>query len=83
MAQPEAEIRQLLDYCGLDFRPECLDFHKHQRVVRTASAAQVRQPLRNDTARASRYGEALAPLRARLQSGRKRADGDAGATSHL
>ncbi|MGB8633944.1 MAG: tetratricopeptide repeat protein [Rhodanobacteraceae bacterium] len=83
VAQPEVEIRQLLDHCGLDFRPECLDFHKHQRVVRTASAAQVRQPLRSDTARASRYGEALAPLRDRLQSGRKRSDGEAGATSHL
>jgi hypothetical protein len=34
--------------------------------VRTASAAQVRQPLRADTARAARYGTLLDPLRAML-----------------
>jgi hypothetical protein len=31
--------------------------------VRTASAAQVRQPLQRDTARAARYGALLDPLR--------------------
>jgi hypothetical protein len=34
--------------------------------VRTASAAQVRQPLQHDTARAGRYGALLDPLRASL-----------------
>jgi len=34
--------------------------------VRTASAAQVREPLRGDTARADRYGALLDPLRAML-----------------
>jgi hypothetical protein len=37
---------------GLPFDAACLDFHRSQRSVRTASAAQVRQPLRGDTARA-------------------------------
>jgi hypothetical protein len=34
--------------------------------VRTASAAQVRQPLRHDTALAARYGALLDPLRQAL-----------------
>jgi hypothetical protein len=34
--------------------------------VRTASAAQVREPLRGDTARAARYGALLDPLRVAL-----------------
>lgn len=63
VADPEAEIRSLLDFCGLPFDASCLRFHEAQRNVRTASAAQVRQPLRRDTARTSHYGELLEPLR--------------------
>ncbi|PWK87609.1 tetratricopeptide repeat protein [Fulvimonas soli] len=63
LADPEREIRALLDFCGLPFDPACLDFHRAERSVRTASAAQVRQPLRRDTARAERYGALLDPLR--------------------
>jgi hypothetical protein len=37
--------------------------------VRTASAAQVREPLRADTARADRYGALLDPLRGMLAAG--------------
>jgi hypothetical protein len=45
VAEPEREIRRLLAHCGLDFEPECLNFHATRRAVRTASAEQVRQPL--------------------------------------
>jgi tetratricopeptide (TPR) repeat protein len=41
----EAEVRRLLDYCGLEFEPACLEFHKTERAVRTASSEQVRQPI--------------------------------------
>ena len=68
LAAPEQEIRALLDFCGLAFDARCLDFHQARRSVRTASAAQVREPLRRDTARAQRYGELLAPLRAALEA---------------
>ena len=34
-----------------------------ERDVRTASATQVRQPLKRDTALAGRYGAVLDPLR--------------------
>jgi tetratricopeptide (TPR) repeat protein len=66
VASPEAEIRRLLDFCGLPFAASCLRSHKSERVVRTASAAQVRQPMRSDTARASNYGTLLDPLRRAL-----------------
>jgi len=62
-ADPEAEIRALLAFCGLPFDPACLDFHRATRSVRTPSAAQVRQPLSRDTARAAHYGRLLDPLR--------------------
>jgi len=66
IAEPEHEIRALLDACGLSFDEACLRFHEVERHVRTASAAQVRQPLRADTARALRYGTLLDPLRSML-----------------
>jgi tetratricopeptide (TPR) repeat protein len=42
---PEAEIRSLLDYCGVEWEDACLRFHETKRAVRTASSEQVRQPL--------------------------------------
>jgi tetratricopeptide (TPR) repeat protein len=41
----EAEVRALLDYCGLPFEASCLAFHETERAVRTASSEQVRQPI--------------------------------------
>lgn len=43
-----AEVRTLLMACGLDFEPACLEFHKTERAVRTASSEQVRQPIFKD-----------------------------------
>jgi len=68
VTEPEPTIRRLLGFCGLPFDPACLDFHKTERTVLSSpSAAQVRQPLRTDTARADRYGSKLDQLRARLR----------------
>ncbi|MBS0213879.1 MAG: sulfotransferase [Proteobacteria bacterium] len=69
LADPEAQVRRLLAFLGLPFDPACLQFHQSERAVNTFSAAQVRQPLRRDTARAHRYGAALDPLRAALGLG--------------
>ena len=66
VADTEPQLRELLAFCGLDFDPACLRFHEARRTVRTASAAQVRQPLRTDTARTDKYGALLDPLRAAL-----------------
>ena len=66
VANPGTQISELLSFCGLDFAPACLNFHEHRRAVRTVSAAQVREPLRRDTARTAKYGGLLDPLRAAL-----------------
>jgi len=42
---PEGQIRRMLDHCGLEFEDACLQFHKTDRAVRTASSEQVRQPI--------------------------------------
>lgn len=68
VAEPESMIRRLLDFCGLAFDPACLAFHETPRaVLSTPSAAQVRQPLRRDTARSALYGNRLDGLRQRLR----------------
>lgn len=63
LAEPEASVRALLAFCGLPFEDACLAFGSGSRAVRSPSAAQVREPLRRDTARATRYGALLDPLR--------------------
>jgi tetratricopeptide (TPR) repeat protein len=41
----EGNVRRMLDFCGLEFEAACVDFHKTERSVRTASSEQVRQPI--------------------------------------
>lgn len=41
----EETVRKLLAHCGVGFAAACLAFHRSERPVFTASAAQVRQPL--------------------------------------
>jgi hypothetical protein len=41
----EAEIRRMLDYCGLPFDERCLRFWETGRAVLTPSAEQVRKPI--------------------------------------
>jgi tetratricopeptide (TPR) repeat protein len=41
----EGNVRRILDFCGLEFEPACVEFHKTERSVRTASSEQVRQPI--------------------------------------
>ncbi|MEM7458777.1 MAG: sulfotransferase [Pseudomonadota bacterium] len=41
----EVQVRRLLEYCELPFESNCVEFHKTDRAVRTASSEQVRQPI--------------------------------------
>ncbi len=43
--EPGSRDAPMLEYCGLDWDPACLDFHLNTSPTATASAAQVRQPL--------------------------------------
>jgi tetratricopeptide (TPR) repeat protein len=63
----EGEVRRLLAYLGLPFEPACLEFHKTERAVRTASSEQVRRPIFRDGLEQWRnYEPWLAPLAASL-----------------
>jgi tetratricopeptide (TPR) repeat protein len=63
----EGAVRRMLDYCGLEFEPVCLDFHKTERSVRTPSSEQVRQPIFRDSLdQWTRYEAWLGPLQAAL-----------------
>ncbi len=63
----EAEVRRILDYCGLPFEAACLAFHETQRAVRTASSEQVRQPIYTDAVEQwQHYAPFLAPMQAEL-----------------
>jgi tetratricopeptide (TPR) repeat protein len=63
IANPEAEIRRLLDYLELPFEQECLRFHETERAIRTPSSEQVRRPISGDAAEHWRHFEPwLGPL---------------------
>ncbi|MBE7635215.1 hypothetical protein GUA87_00030 [Sneathiella sp. P13V-1] len=63
VADLEGQARRILDYCGLDWDPVCLEFHKNKRAVSTASSNQVRQPIYNSSVgQKERYGDLINPL---------------------
>jgi tetratricopeptide (TPR) repeat protein len=44
----EGNVRRMLEFCGLEFEPGCLEFHKTERNVHSASSEQVRRPLNRE-----------------------------------
>jgi tetratricopeptide (TPR) repeat protein len=65
----EDETRKLLEYCDLDWDENCLNFHKNQRAVKTASSLQVRQKMYQGSSEAWKQYEAhLKPLIKALDS---------------
>jgi tetratricopeptide (TPR) repeat protein len=67
VADPETEIRNLLDYLGLPFEESCLRFYQAERAVRTPSSGQVRRAIFGDEVDQWRNFEPwLAPLLASL-----------------
>jgi predicted Zn-dependent protease len=65
----EAEVRRLLDYCGLPFDERCLRFYENERAVRTASSEQVRRPIYREAVEHWKHYEPwLGPLKAVLGS---------------
>jgi hypothetical protein len=69
VADLEGAARKLVAFCGLEWEPACLEFHRAKRPVRTASTLQVRRPVfTTSVGRWKHYQGALAPLFARLES---------------
>lgn len=67
VADTEAQVRALLDHCGLEFDARCLRFFENERAVRTASSEQVRRPIyREGVDQWRRFAPWLGPLEAAL-----------------
>jgi tetratricopeptide (TPR) repeat protein len=63
VADTEKEARRLIEFLELPWDDKCVDFHKSDRPVKTASVAQVRKPIYNTSVkRWTKYGDGLQPL---------------------
>jgi tetratricopeptide (TPR) repeat protein len=63
----EHNVRRILEFCGLEFEAQCLEFHKTERSVRTASSEQVRRPIFREGLDQWRHFEPwLGPLKSAL-----------------
>lgn len=62
-AEPEKQVRRLLNCCGLQWNDQCMMFHRSRRPVLTASTAQVRRPIYRDSVELwKNYEQDLQPL---------------------
>ena len=67
VADKEAQTRRLIEYCGLEWNDACLESHKNERSIKTASVTQVRQPMYTTSVERWRpYEKHLQPLFAAL-----------------
>jgi len=61
---PDTLGQAMVEFCGLKWDKRCLDFHKSERSVATASFQQVRRPIYSSSlGRWRHYSEYLDPLR--------------------
>jgi tetratricopeptide (TPR) repeat protein len=68
VADLQSNVRRILAFCGLAFEPQCLEFYKTARSVRTASSEQVRRPIYTEGIDQWRHFEPwLEPLRRALK----------------
>ena len=59
----ESESKKLVEYCGLGWDKNCLEFYKNSRAVKTASSLQVRQKMYQGSSDAwKKYKSELKPL---------------------
>ena len=64
VADLEGNVRRILEFCELEFEPACVEFHKTERRVHTASSEQVRRPINSEGLDHWRHYEPwLQPLR--------------------
>ena len=63
VSNPEEETRALIDFLGLEWEDECLNFHTTKRSVQTSSDWQVRQPIyQQSVARWKKYEQYIGEL---------------------
>ena len=60
----DGQVKRILDFCGLPFEQQCIDFHQTQRVIKTPSSEQVRQPIyRSGMQQWKNFESSLTPLK--------------------
>ncbi|MCP4996906.1 MAG: sulfotransferase, partial [Gammaproteobacteria bacterium] len=70
VADQEGMTRRLIDFCGLEWDENCLQFHDTERAVKTSSQMQVRKGIYTDSIKLwQRYEQQLQPLIRVLQGG--------------
>ncbi len=63
VADIDTQAKRILEFVGLPWEEQVLDFHENERAVQTPSRWQVRQPVyTSSVARWQRYGDKLEPL---------------------
>ena len=63
VTQPETAARPMVEFCGLDWTPECLNTAAVDRPIETASVWQVRQPInKGSVGKWKRYEQHLEPM---------------------
>ncbi len=63
----KGQVKRMLDFCGLEFEPACLEYHRTERSIRTPSSEQVRRPIYRDALDAWKpYEPWLTPLKQAL-----------------
>jgi tetratricopeptide (TPR) repeat protein len=63
VADVEGQAKKIIDYLGLEWNDNCLNFYNTDRPVKTASATQVRKPIyTTSTNRWRKYEKYLGPL---------------------
>ncbi len=55
------EVKNLINFCDLDWEQDCLDFHNNKRPIKTVSSAQARQSIYNSSVNSSRNYEKFLP----------------------
>ena len=69
VADLETQVRRMLEFCGLPFEQNCLEYYNTERNVRTPSSEQVRKPIFKDSLEQWRHYEPwLSPLKSALGS---------------
>jgi tetratricopeptide (TPR) repeat protein len=70
VADTEGVARRVLDFCGLDWQEQVLEYHRDRSASTTASASQVRQQVyTSSVGKWQHYAQELEPLRKRLEAG--------------
>ena len=67
VADIEGQTRRILDFCGLQWDPGCLEFYKSERTVLTISIGQVHKPIYSSSiGKWKQYADLLEPFRVEM-----------------